>query len=157
MNNHYRILLCLVLLICLISYQNKKYDKEKVVVAPRTIPTVSIVTNSIVYDYSKGLELSKKLSKPLLVVLKNDSCKYCKILSNDVDKLKLLDYFVVCFIDTESNHELSKQFKYKVVPTSVAIDCSKEKNVELSRKEGYKYDKYKDWLQSINTNYTNDH
>lgn len=155
--NNYRILLCLVLLICLISYQNKKYDKEKVIVAPRTIPTVSITVNSIVYDYGKGLELSKKLAKPLLVVLKNDSCKYCKILDDDVKKLKLLDYFVVCFIDTESDRELSKKFRYKVVPTSIAIDCSGEKNIELSRKEGYKYEKYKDWLQSINSNYTNDH
>jgi len=155
--NNYRILLCLVLLICLISYQNKKYDKEKVIVAPRTIPTVSIEVNSIVYDYGKGLELSKKLAKPLLVVLKNDSCKYCKILDDDVKKLKLLDYFVVCFIDTESDRELSKKFRYKVVPTSIAIDCSGEKNIELSRKEGYKYEKYKDWLQSINSNYTNDH
>jgi len=155
--NNYRILLCLVLLICLISYQNKKYDKEKVIVAPRTIPTVSIAVNSIIYDYGKGLELSKKLAKPLLVVLKNDSCKYCKILDDDVKKLKLLDYFVVCFIDTESDRELSKKFRYKVVPTSIAIDCSGEKNIELSRKEGYKYEKYKDWLQSINSNYTNDH
>lgn len=157
MNNNYRILLCFVILICLIFYQNKKDYKEKPIVVPRTIPTVEIVTNTILYDYSRGLDLSKKLSKPLLVILKNDSCKYCKILSDDIDKLKLLDYFVVCFIDTESDHELSKQFKYKVVPTSILIDCSGEKNLELSRKEGYKYDKYKDWLQSINTNYTNDH
>jgi thioredoxin-related protein len=157
MNNYCRIIICLILLICLVSYQNKKYHQEKIVVVPRTTPTVSIVINSIVYDYSKGLELSKKLSKPLLVVLKNDSCKYCKILSDDINKLKLLDYFIVCFIDTESDHELSKQFKYNVVPTSILIDCSGEKNLELSRKEGYKYEKYKDWLQSINTNYTNDH
>ena len=156
MNNYYRILVCLILLIALVSYQNKKYHKEKVIIAPRTIPTVSIEMNSIVYDYGKGLELSTKLTKPLLVILKNDSCKYCKILDDDVKKLKLLDYFVVCFIDTESDQELSKKFKYKVVPTSIAIDCSGEKNIELSRKEGYKYEKYKDWLQSINSNYTND-
>jgi thioredoxin-related protein len=116
----------------------------------------SLAQETIIFNsYSDAIAVSKEQNKPLLVVLKAPWCKYCSILENDIDKFKLSEHAIICFIDVDKDKTSAKLFKYKVIPISFLIDTSNEKIKEISRKEGYVYNKYKEWLQS-NILYYND-
>ena len=140
-----------ILILGFIFFYTSKHTTRKDIPVSIVVPVVNTPKESIVYtDYKEALEVAKKEKRLLLVILKSIWCKYCTILENDFDKLKIKDKFVICLLDIDDNKKLAKEFKYNVIPTSVVIDCSGTRNIEKSRKGGYIYDNYMDWLQSIN-------
>lgn len=140
-----------ILVVLLVFYHSSQNNLKSIPTTNIVVPVIDTPKEYVVYkDYGKALEASKTENKLLLVILKTSWCKYCGVLEDDIEKLKIREKFIVCLLDADENKKLAKAFKYKVVPTSVVIDCSGNRNIETSRKEGYIYDDYVDWLQSIN-------
>lgn len=154
MNNLQKIIIAIIVVLSLISYNNRKKPVNIIDTVPT--PAVEIIKNEIIInDYAKSIELSKKINKPLLVILKSNWCRFCKQLEKDFDKLNLKNKFVICLLDINYDKNLTKAFEIKGLPTSVIIDCSGNKNIEISRKEGYIYEDYYNWIMSFSL-YNND-
>ena len=140
-----------ILIVGFVFFYTSKHTTRKDIPVSIVVPVVNTPKESIVYtDYGEALEVAKKEKRLLLTILKSTWCKYCTILEKDFDKLKIKDKFVICLIDIDDHKKLAKEFKYNVIPTSVIIDCSGTRSIEKSRKAGYRYGDYMDWLQSIN-------
>lgn len=139
----------LVMGLCLIAYGI--YSKYATSIVIPSIPVVVVPSpleplKNIYYDeFDKCKELSAKHNKKLVIVFGADWCPYCRDLKKDIDNITEFSNYIVCFIDTDKNAKLVKDFRVKGLPTSVIVD---PKGSELSRKTGYKNKEYQEWLRS---------
>jgi thioredoxin-related protein len=139
----------LIIGLCLIGYaiysKNIIIPEIPVVMVP-SVPSLPELQKNIYYDeFDKCKDLSAKYNKKLVLVFGADWCPYCKDLKKDINNITEFSKYIVCFIDTDKNPQLVKDFRVRGLPTSVIID---PKNRELSRKTGYKNKEYQEWLQS---------
>lgn len=155
MNNLYKIIVLIVLVLLLKQYHHSTQVIDTIKPKPVVVPTVVIENHVIINDYGLALELSKKTHKPLLVIIKANWCRFCKKLEKDIEKLNIKPKFIICLLDIDHNKDLTKAFEIKNIPTSIIIDCSGEKNIEISRKKGYVYEDYLNWIKSLSV-HTND-
>ena len=116
-----------------------------------------VVNSKILIDYKEAVELSKKLDKPMLLFFESNNCVYCKKMKTSVFeseiKQKLLDEYVVCYINTSNSEasEASRSFKIKVVPTYLVVSS---KGDVLLRGVGMKSkDDFANWLKPKEVSY----
>lgn len=138
--------------LCLIGYA--VYTKYSSVIifpymptlSPNIIPIIELDKNIYYDEYDKCIKLSEQYNKKLVLVFGAAWCPYCKDLKNDTTKIKQFDNYVVCFIDTDSGGNVSLVQKYAIrsLPTSLVISDGEEE----SRKSGYKYRDYCEWLDN---------
>lgn len=135
-----------ILIIALFLVGFAVYQKQGDSIIPSIPATISLpdLTNNIIYDdYNKAKELAKSYNKKLVIVFGADWCPYCRDLKKDVKNISGFSNYIVCFIDTDKEKELVKNFRVRSLPTSVIIDTSEQ---ELARKTGYKNKDYNEWL-----------
>lgn len=90
----------------------------------------------IVNDLIDAIALSESTKKPLLLVFSAKWCGPCSALHKDLDDtdmLKILDDYIICFIDIDDHKDISKEFNVKSLPDSRIID----NKVEISTYIGY--------------------
>lgn len=100
-------------------------------------------------DLDVSIEIAKKQEKNVLVIFSLDNCEHCDLLKKDLDVIKYMDSYVVCFLDSRENKRLTGKMNVKKWPTSVVMSVSKENQGEASRFIGYgdKSD-YEQWLKA---------
>jgi len=144
--------LILIGLISLIYYRNNEVTNnpappEKPIVNPVVNPdppeTIILDTNIIYDDIEKAEALAKIHTRKLIIVFGADWCPYCVDLKKDAKTIKEFDKYIICFINTDKNKNLSRKFRVRNLPTSVVIDKSGK---EQSRKTGYKNKDYVKWI-----------
>lgn len=145
MNNKY-LLLIIGLLLIGYSIYSKNSSNLPIPTIPVVVPSKPTLKTNIYYDeYEQCLKLAQAYDKNLVLIFGAEWCPYCKALKQDLKNIPAFAKYIVCFIDTDKNETLIKQYRIKGLPISVIID-SKEK--ELSRKTGYKNKDYNEWLES---------
>jgi thioredoxin-related protein len=108
------------------------------------VPKPELKTNILYDEYIKAKELAKAYDKKIVIVFGADWCPYCKDLKKDVNNISGFTNYIVCFINTDKEKELVKNFRVRSLPTSIIIDSSEQ---EIARKTGYKKKDYNDWLE----------
>jgi len=142
---YYLLILGLILIVSAIYQKQANIITPSIpLVLPKTPISIPDLTNNIFYDeYNKVIELSKKHNKKIVLIFGADWCPYCKDLKKDVKNIDGLKQYIVCFIDTDKNEDLVKNYRIKSLPTSIIIDATER---ELARKTGYKNKDYNEWL-----------
>jgi thioredoxin-related protein len=146
--------LILIVFISLIYYRNNESTTnptpppEQPIINPVVNPDppedIILDTNIIYDDIDKAEALSKIHTRNLIIVFGADWCPYCVDLKKDAKTIKEFDKYIVCFINTDKNKNLSRKFRVRNLPTSVIIDKSGK---EKSRKTGYKNKDYVKWIK----------
>jgi thioredoxin-related protein len=146
--------LILIVFISLIYYRNNQSTTnptpppEQPIINPVVNPDppedIILDTNIIYDDIDKAEALSKIHTRNLIIVFGADWCPYCVDLKKDAKAIKEFDKYIVCFINTDKNKNLSRKFRVRNLPTSVIIDKSGK---EKSRKTGYKNKDYVKWIK----------
>ena len=88
--------------------------------------------------------LSKELDLDVLLVFTAGWCPSCQTMKSDIDKdMSIIEDIIVCYIDFDSNKELAKEFKVRILPDYMIY----RNNIEIKRKIGYKNkEEFKQWL-----------
>jgi thioredoxin-related protein len=88
--------------------------------------------------------LSKELDLDVLLVFTASWCQSCQIMKKDIhNDLNLIENTIVCYIDFDSNKDLAKEFKVRILPDSMIY----RNNIEIKRKVGYKNkEEFKQWI-----------
>ena len=139
----------LIIGLCLIGYaiysKNIIIPEIPAVMVP-SVPSLPELQKNIYYDeFDKSKDLAKKYNKKLVLVFGADWCPYCRDLKKDINNITEFSNYIVCFIDTDKNSQLVKDFRVRGLPTSIMVDSTDK---ELSRKTGYKHSEYQEWLRS---------
>lgn len=103
---------------------------------------------SMVNSLEDAIALSESTKKPILLIFSAEWCGFCKSLKKDIDNSRLskeLDGLIICYIDTDKNPDLKKQFDIKSLPDSRVLINNQEKY----QHKGYIFRNYKRWLNSI--------
>lgn len=142
-----QIILFIGIILIYISLQSN--NKIKVIESPKpktnniSVPVNNNIDIPVLYDdYKTALKLSDTHKKRLLLIFHTDWCPYCKDLKKDISILYNKQIYIVCFINTEINKDIARQYKIKNLPTSIII----YNNKELSIFKGYNKTSYIDWL-----------
>jgi len=101
----------------------------------------------ILNDLEIANQIAKDQSKNTLIIFSLENCKYCDLLKNDLNKLKNIDNYVVCILDSRENKRITGKMKIKKWPTSIVITNSKEHQGEVDRLIGYNQLDYDIWLK----------
>lgn len=81
-----------------------------------------------------SVALSEKSDKEILVVFTADWCKYCSIMKQDISKApKIVEDKIVCYVDYDTNNDLVKEYKVKLIPDYFIL----KKRIEMKRTVGY--------------------
>jgi thiol-disulfide isomerase/thioredoxin len=81
-----------------------------------------------------SVALSETSDKEILVVFTADWCKYCSIMKQDISKTpKVVDDKIVCYVDYDTNTDLVKEYKVKLIPDYFIL----KKRIETKRRVGY--------------------
>lgn len=147
--------LILIVLVGTIYYRTNDSEPKPTPVKPIVNPVVNpdppeniILDTNIIYDdIEKAEALAKIHQRKLIIIFGADWCPYCVDLKKDAKTIKEFDDYIVCFINTDKNKNLSKQFRIRNLPTSVIIN---NKGKEQSRKIGYKNKDYAKWIAEQN-------
>jgi thioredoxin-related protein len=113
-----------------------------------------IVTSDINYTYAESpvyLESmvdavieSNQTNKNLLVIFTADWCKYCKILEKEIKNSDQFENYIICFVDSDTNPELMKEYQISLIPYSIII----QNNIEKKHKLGFlNMKEYLQWMQ----------
>jgi len=94
-------------------------------------------------------EIASTHNRVLVVIFTADWCRYCNVLKADEDKLFHPKSHVVCYLDfdIEENKNLAKRIEVSILPTSIILQADKKGWTETSRKSGYKYEEYRQWIK----------
>ena len=81
-----------------------------------------------------SVALSETSHKEILVVFTADWCKYCSIMKQDISKTpKVVEDKIVCYVDYDTNTDLVKEYKVKLIPDYFIL----KNRMEIRRKVGY--------------------
>ena len=81
-----------------------------------------------------SVALSETSDKEILVVFTADWCKYCSIMKQDISKApKVVNDKIVCYVDYDTNNDLVKEYKVKLIPDYFIL----KNRMEIRRKVGY--------------------
>lgn len=145
-----QVFLFALLLVFIFAIYNRNSSNTIPQIPKIIVPSIPETTDTIFYDeYEKAKRVSIASNKKLLLIFGADWCPYCKDLKKDVKKINNFKYYIVCFINTDTNKNIVLDFKIKNLPTSIIV----YKDNEEVRKTGYKYRDYEKWL-SDNQEYT---
>lgn len=112
-----------------------------------SISSVSADSPAMVNSLEDAMALSESTKMPVLVIFGADWCGYCKILKKEIssgEMNKELDNYIICYIDTDKNKDLKKEFNVRSLPDSrIFIDKK-----ETSQYKGYDKNKYKKWIEN---------
>lgn len=88
---------------------------------------------------------SNRTDKNLLVIFTAEWCKYCKILEKEIKNSQdEFQNYIICFVDSDTNPELKKEYKISLIPHSIIIKDS----VEKKHKVGFlNMKEYLQWMQ----------
>lgn len=95
----------------------------------------------IVQTIDDGLLLSKNINKKLVIIFKGEKCVHCTNLIEDINNdPKMVENTIICYIDTQKNKNISKQYKVSSIPVSIVYKNDKIINriVGYSNKKNYK-------------------
>lgn len=102
---------------------------------------------AMVNSLEDAMALSESTKMPVLVIFGADWCGYCKILKKEIssgEMNKELDNYIICYIDTDKNKDLKKEFNVRSLPDSrIFIDKK-----ETGQYKGYDKNKYKKWIEN---------
>lgn len=136
------IALCLILFSIYTRQTTGLVPANQIIVPNKTIEHKTIFFN----EYDQAKKISKEYNKKLILIFGAEWCPYCKDLKKDIDKIKELKEYIICFINIENNKNLIKEYDIKSLPTSIILSNNKQE----TRKTGYKYEDYCKWLQDNN-------
>lgn len=96
-------------------------------------------------DINDALALSEATKTDLFVLFGAKWCKYCEHLKDDIrTNESVLDDHIVCFIETDKNKDLAREYRVRGIPDYFIL----REKVEIKRKVGYEsLAKFKDWLK----------
>lgn len=99
----------------------------------------------IVYDMLDAIALSENTKKPIFIVFTAKWCSACRCIKKDIDtNPQLLDDFIICYIDYDTNVELVNEYKVKQIPDYFIL----KNRIETKRKVGYLgIEIFKKWLK----------
>ena len=81
-----------------------------------------------------SVALSETSDKEILVVFTADWCRYCSIMKQDISKApKVVNDKIVCYVDYDTNNDLVKEYKVKLIPDYFIL----KNRMEIRRKVGY--------------------
>lgn len=109
------------------------------------IPNISIAETPSVNNLPDALALSEDSGMPILLVFSRAGCSHCDDLKKDIKNglfNEELNGYILCYIDTINNKELTKEYRVSGIPDSRII----KKTKETSRIVGYIQRKYRKWL-----------
>jgi len=118
------------------------------VIPERTVVKPDLKENIILDDYDKAISLAEEYKRKVLIVFGAEWCPYCEILKKDIPKIKQLQKYIICLIDTdnkEANQSTINKYRPKKLPTSILVNKEKE----IGRKIGYRKKDYLLWLDSV--------
>lgn len=120
--------LLLIIFFCICGLSNN-YAKEP-----------GMILNSL----EEARVLSKSSDMPILLIFGADWCGYCGRLKKDItdNKLKNIDRYIICYIDTDENKQLAKDFNVRSLPDSKIF----KDDIEISKLKGYGRAEYDQWL-----------
>lgn len=101
-----------------------------------------------VNDLDVAISVAQKEQKNVLLIFTLDNCTPCNDLKNNISKLKYVDNYVVCLLNTRSHKRLAGKYSLKKWPTSIVLCVSKENCGEASRKIGFDKTEYEKWLNA---------
>ena len=126
-----------LILFCVFSIMpTLSFSQEKVIKVTVSSPT-----------YDEAIELAKESNKKIFLLFYGEFCGPCNSIKEELMKpevLKVLDSYVVCYVDLVKEKELRQTYKVRSVPTFFIID----KDEKIIKKEsGYKSSDYLiNWL-----------
>jgi thiol-disulfide isomerase/thioredoxin len=126
-----------LILFCALSIMpTLSFSQEKVIKVTVSSPT-----------YDEAIELAKESNKKIFLLFYGEFCGPCNSIKEELMKpevLKVLDSYVVCYVDLVKEKELRQTYKVKSVPTFFIID--KDQTI-IKKESGYKSSDYLiNWL-----------
>lgn len=99
-------------------------------------------------DMIDAIALSEKSDKEILVVFTANWCKQCQIMKKDIQEdQEILSDKIVCYLNLDTNKELAKQYKVKLIPDY----CLLRKRIQIKRAVGYtSKERFVKWLHNDN-------
>lgn len=96
-------------------------------------------------NLTDALALSESTKTDLFVLFGAKWCKHCERLKDDIRANEsVLDNHIVCFIETDKNKDLAREYKVRSIPDYLIL----RDKVEIKRKVGYEsLAKFKDWIK----------
>jgi thioredoxin-related protein len=111
---------------------------------------ISYSQNFILNSLEESVAISEQIDKPVLLILGNESCSFCKKIQKDIfeDKelIQSIDKFIICYIDIDKNPKYKTEYNITIIPHSIIL----HNNKIISQLKGYEKQKYLRWLQSAN-------
>jgi thiol-disulfide isomerase/thioredoxin len=139
------VVLLLATLISLCVARREKEKPEVPTAPPPATPTEPVAPQDnrpvFVDKYEDAVAIQ---GKKILLVFGSEWCGYCTVLKRDLKDMKL-DGYVVCIVDVDQRPDLKRLYHTSLLPTSVILKEGKE----VSRKQGYSKDQYKNWLSGM--------
>jgi thiol-disulfide isomerase/thioredoxin len=92
-----------------------------------------------------AVALSENTGKKIFILFTANWCPSCRCIKEDIENNeKVLDDYIVYYIDYDKNPELIKEYKVKKIPDYLII----EDKIEIKRNIGYfGFDMFKKWLK----------
>lgn len=89
---------------------------------------------------------SENTNKDVLVIFTADWCGACKVMKKDIQRHpEVVENYVVCLIDYDTNQDLVKEYKVKTIPDYFVL----KNKQEIKRRKGYgNITKFKEWLKN---------
>ena len=146
----YEYLICILLIFVLCYHYRNKSKNTLPIVKPRVVTPIEPIPVDIpevdTNNCDIALHNALKNNKKLLIIFTADWCGYCRTLKRDLTTLDTTRYNICSVdIDDKNQNDLVSHFNITIVPTSIIVDPSSNK--EIKRISGYVSDKYKSWLK----------
>lgn len=110
------------------------------------VPSIFAEPPIFVDKFSDAKVIAEEQHKDLLLVFSADWCGACKKMKKDLDlSPNIIDDMIVCYIITDNNRLLAKQYKVKTIPDYLVI----RDNTTIKRQNGYNnIAEFSNWLHS---------
>ena len=146
----FRLLLLFVVLCCFQHPTNIETEHQDIVEAPiEEVVVEEKIINIFIDDLESAKTVAQKYNRSIILIFTADWCKYCETL-----KAKYNTFFIdqnksiVCYVNTDHNPALTKEYGISVLPTSVLLIPTNNGLSEKTRISGFNNEKYKIWLQN---------
>lgn len=100
--------------------------------------------------YEDALILAKEQNRTVYILFTNKNCSWCEKQKKVLENLKISDTLkdnIVCYIDTDLEKEIAREYKVKSIPVHFIID--KDLNV-IKKNMGYlNQEEFKKWISNL--------